>query len=287
MDSSIILDSVDDLFLEQAQGLDESYNRLINLRNDAPKPAPNNLTYTPVGGIAKPIGLKEVADLYGVAPRMSNLRGKGPAPNTGSFGLSIFEGEGGATRMVGKAYIDRWDDLISNAGLFPKPNYSWDRDDSTNIGYPTGVANWSGNLSNGGFFVFGLLANPDNVVSIQKITVQLSVSHRTVDGFDSIGYWVPQHKTQGGSWAYGKPWQSRSQSTDRNIVSNSYSVVSNGAINPAGWPSTSDWYGVKSWVANGFLMNFTNRDYDTNPSPNKEAALCNSFQLDIDITVKM
>lgn len=287
MDSSIIHDSVDDIFLEQAKGFDESYRRFMSLRNDPPIPAPNNLTITPQGGIAKPIGLKEVADLYGVGPKMSNLRGKGPAPNTGPFGLSIFEGQGGTKRMVGRAYIDRWDDLITQLGLFPRPDYSWDGNASTSIGTPTGEGNWKANFSNGAFFVYGLLANPANVVSIQKIVVQFAVSHRTVDGFDSIGYWVPQYKAQNGSWGYGKPWQSRSQSTDRHILSSGYRVVNNGSIDASGWPSTSDWYGVKSWVANGFLMNFTNRDYDINPSPNKEAALCNSFYVDIDITVKM
>lgn len=285
--SSIIFNTVDDLFLKQAQARSDSFSRLVSLRDAPPIQAPNHFTITDgKGGIGKPIDLQEVADEYDVSPSMAELKGKGPAPEYGRFGLDIFEGEGKTKRIVGRTYLDRWDDLINDAGLFQRPDYSWDNNVNTHIGNPTGLAEWSGNVSNSAFFVFGLLANPRNVVSIKKITVQFSMSLITVDDTPSIGYWVPQYQKADGSWGFGKPWQAKSSETVRHIKSSGYRVVSNGAIDPTGWPDTDDWYGVKSWVANGFYMNFTNKSYDDSPSPDKEAALAHSFYVDIDITVK-
>ena len=96
----------------------------------------------------------------------------------------------------------------------------------------------------------------------------------------------PQQKHQRYTWGFDKPWQAKSSETVRHIKSSGYRVVRDGAIDPTGWPDTDDWYGVKSWVANGFYMNFTNKSYDDSASPDKEAALTHSFYVDIDITVK-
>ena len=281
MDDSVFFDSVDDEFLDSQKriAVDDSSRRLMDVRNDAPIPAPDNITITPTGGIAKPIGLKEVGDLYGVSPRMSNLRGKGSAPNSGPFGLSVFEGDGGAKRYVGTMYIDRWDDLTTGPlGLFGRPDYSWDGDGNTSIGNNT---NWHANLANSGRFAFPLAGDPSKVVSVQKVVIQYAASHITTGGEPTVGYWVPQYLLANNSYGYGSPWQSTSNQTVRHTIASGASVVNNGVIGL--WPNKSDWDGIKRWVANGFMMNFSNK----NDPSSGEKALANAFYVSVDVTVKI
>ena len=281
MDSSVFFDTVDDEFLAQQQALriDSVSRRLMDARNDAPIPAPDSLTITPQGGIAKPIGLKECGDLYGVTPRMSSLKGKGSAPNSGPFGLSVFEGDGGTTRFVGTMYIDRWDDLGPNSrGLFSRPDYSWDGNAGTSIG---SNSDWYANLSNSGRFAFAIGGDASKVVSVQRAVVQYSASHITSGGAPTVGYWVPQFRRANGAWDYGSPWQSTSNQTVRHNIASGFAAVNNGAIGV--WPSKSDWDGIKSWVAYGFMMNFSNR----NEPASGEKALPHAFYINVDVTLKL
>lgn len=279
MADSEFFDYVDDEFLASQRriSVENASRRLMEARNDAPIAAPDNITITPSGGISKPIGMKECGDLYGVSPQMSSLRGKGPAPNSGSFGLSVFEGQGGTKRYVGTMYIDRWDDLGPNGrGLFSRPDYSWDGNAGTSIG---SNSDWYANLSNSGRFAFALGGDVSKVVSVQKVVIQYAASHITVGGAPTVGYWVPQFKRANGSWDYGSPWQSTSNQTVRHNIASGGAVVNNGAIGV--WPNNSDWDGIKRWVAYGFMMNFSNR----NEPASGEKALSHSFYVSVDVTL--
>ena len=277
------------------KGMARAYINLKNPRDDIAPPieAPRNqATFTQSGGIVKPIGLKEVADLYSVSPAMSNLRGKGDAPDTGEFGLSIFEGAGGTTRIVGKTFIDRWDDSLNTAnGLFSRPDYSWDNNDNTSIGGDN--KNYKGCWNNWYWLVIRLLNDPSKVIDVKKISYTCKTSHVTKDDISgkksTEGAWKPQYIAAAGGWGYGKTFSSKATSTNykRHIKTKTTDVVINGAINGGsstsnGWPSASDWDGVKRWVASGFFMNFAN-----GPSANGQFAWPNAFSADIDITVKI
>ena len=256
--------------------------------NDAPIQAPTDqATFTTSGGIAKPIGLKEVADFYSVSPSMNNLYGKGPAPSSGPISLSIFEGAGGTTRIVGRVFIDRWDDVITTSnGLFSRPDYSWDNNDNTSIGNNN---SWKACLNNWGWLTFGLLSDPAKVVAVQNVAITMKTSHVTKDDFtngkkSTQGTWKTQYINSSGGLSSGKLWGSTATSTNysRHIKSNTMTVVKDGAINSSGWPNTSDWDGVKRWIAGGFLIQFYN-----GPIANGQAAWANAFWADVDITVKI
>lgn len=273
------------------RGMARAYINLKNPRDglEPPIEAPRNqATFTQSGGIVKPIGLKEVADLYSVSPSMSNLRGKGNAPDTGEFGLSIFEGAGGTTRIVGKTFIDRWDDtLITANGLFSRPDYSWDNNDNTSIGGDN--KNYKACLNNWYWLVIRLLNDPAKVVDVQKISYTLKTSHVTKDDIagkkSTSANWKPQYIAAVGGWGYGKTSSSSATTTNykRHIATQTVNVVTDGVIDGRyGWPDGNDWDGVKRWVASGFLMGFSN-----GASAHGQFAWANGFFADIDITVKI
>ena len=276
--------------LAYERGMARAYINLKNPRDglEPPIEAPRNqATFTQSGGIAKPIGLKEVADLYSVSPAMSNLRGKGDAPSNGEFGLSIFEGAGGTIRIVGKTFIDRWDDTLNTSnGLFSRPDYSWDNNDNTSIGGDN--KNWKGCLNNWYWLVMLCLNDPDTVVDIKKISYTIKTSHVTQDAItgkkSTRATWKPQYIASAGGWGFGKASTSSATSTNykRHIKTQTINVVVDGVIDGRyGWPDGNDWDGVKRWVASGFFMNFANGE-----SANGQFAWPNAFSTDIDITVK-
>lgn len=253
--------------------------------NDAPIQAPTDqATFTTSGGIAKPIGLKEVADFYSVSPSMNNLYDKGPAPSSGPISLSIFEGAGGTTRIVGRVFVDRWDDVVNTAnGLFPRPDYSWDNKDNTSIGDNNG---WRGCLSNWGWLVWQLVADPAKVIAVQNVAITAKSSQVTKDdisGKKSTNCtWKPAYLNSSGGVGFGKSIYQSATTTNysRQIKSLTRTIVKDGVIDVSGW-STSDWDGIKRWIAGGFMMQFGN-----GPSAHGQFAWANAFWADVDITVK-
>lgn len=282
----------DSMYFESPQeriAYEKNFRRAIlgirNPRNAPPIEAPRDqATFTTSGGIAKPIGLKEVADLYSVSPSMSNLRGKGPAPSTGPASLSMFEGAGGTTRIVGKVFIDRWDDLIASQGLFSRPDYSWDGNDNTSIG---NNSHWRACLNNWWWLVDRLLSDPNKVISVKNLTYTIKSSQVTKDNISgkksTSCTWTPKYLPPGGGIGQGtaKSQSATTTNYNRHIKTSVVAVVVNDAIDKFNWPA-GDWTGLKTWIAGGFLMQFSNGEI-----AHGEAAWPNYFEADIDITVKI
>lgn len=259
----------------------------------------DGLTFTPIDGFQKPLSLEEISTFFGrSAPHsLSKLYDAAPGvPHSGTIKMSDFEGKGCRYRVQGKMYLDRWDDLIDSAGLFPNPDYGWSLAEDLNIGaphegvsYPTvSKARWVNALSNSFTFFLWCQGSKYHVISVEKYSVTVHTSH--------IRNWDDPQPTKmiykavcfnDGDFIYSDPFSSQEMYADgnRHVEQMTRDFVVNGEVT-SHWSSSGTQAErmdqVKEHISDGFM--FFNA---ANQKAGDKCPFVNYFEVDIDCVIDL
>jgi len=264
----------------------------------------DQLVLTPTGGLQKPISIRQLSTLYGKPNKMSEFYGLYPGvPDSGAIKLSDFVGAGGILNVKGTLYLDRYDDLVATMGLFPRPDFSWTKNElGHNIGapkdppympntYPQGqVAHWRNSMNNSFSFMYWIGADPSKIINVNTYTLNADFNHTRNSGYEPTGAVYRAYVWNNGNVLTRGSLGSNASSGNyyRHLRPLERRFVSNGVVDTTQWINASTTHQevlmneVKSHIADGFLCSTV-----ASIQSNKDWAFCNYLSAYIDLDLEL